>query len=260
MQTLYNTARSLVENVAPSSPTLYEPTYNSYQYGYAQDDQGAIGLVRLPGYTVPGGTLNVGWTDAGKRIYVGGFPFVGSVTLPTGATRYLSVTDCSGFAAYLVQNAGPEAYDQLVRAVPRMHAAAEELRQLDAKHDQPWPSAADYAFAGSFPELLPGWSVVASQDSPAAFPNAQPGDVLAWSAPLAARDSGHVMIVASAPAEVREGTWQLQVFESTAGGSQSGQVQVSFYQGAWYVGFDDFGPGGGFPADRVSVLRVVSAD
>ncbi len=105
-------------------------------------------------------------------------------------------TDCSGFVSFLLEGIAPEHYG----AIPR-------------QTDHAYPRAFEFFdyFASRAADATRAWRRI-----PRLFDAAE-GDLVAWRAPhlRADQDSGHVFVVAEAPALVTAGVWAVRVYDSS---------------------------------------------
>lgn len=275
MARIHNVAAALVSNVAFNSPTLVSVggvPYNWYWYGRVVPGAGQFEVVdpkrpmQSPAnpYVPPRGAPSIGWLVAAGE----GVAFVGTVA---GGAQSLSVTDCSGFVSWVINAVSPRAFADYVDYARALAAALPDtLGKLDELHGQPWPSAADFAFAGSVdrPPLPPAWTLVATEKTIGGSPEiVQPGDILAYGLE-GGTDTGHVMIVDRLIASP-EGfaAWAFRVFDASdiahlndsregKTGTGAGTVALRNAGGEWQftLNFRHW-----FPVDHVAVLRLASS-
>ncbi|HEX6161099.1 MAG TPA: hypothetical protein VF111_13085 [Thermoanaerobaculia bacterium] len=268
MSTLHDAAQQFVAKVAFDSPTLYKDDdqrpYNWYWYGQAQKvgPQNEWSLEPVPNQEnpltpfQPPAIALIGFPDNPEQPA----PFCGSIVLK----QFLSVTDCSGFVAYIVDQVHSTAFRSYERYALTMRQQLPALQQLDQKHGQHWPSAADWAFAGQIGGLPGEWMLVGNSSSGLEMANVQPGDILAWAA-TDSQDTGHVVIVDSVM-PLTATSWMVNVLDASSvehandsrqnrGGTGTGGIQVSYDEG-WQILFNT----GDNPhtVDPIAVLRLTS--
>jgi hypothetical protein len=257
--------------VALANPaTRYQ---NLYSYDFASGSGGSAvmhgqsGGEELLDLPAP---VAVGWSRNGTNYsFDGGYPVVGSVGSPT---RDISETDCSGFVAWALQQVNPDAYDGYCATSARLRDENPTLKSLDEKHTQPWPSAADFAWASLAQSLPAPLIVVANQDTLAAPvlepASVLPGDILAWDAPAdsSGRDTGHVMVLQSSFV-VQDGVYALQVCDSSImqhindpnrpknGGVSVGTIAAKNTSTRFQFSFDGMSY---FQPQHISVLRLLT--
>lgn len=105
--------------------------------------------------------------------------------------------DCSGFVDYLLKRVAPRQFAELPiepgHARPR---AAVYFQFLNRLLEQP----------------LPGWKAIRQ------LSQAQRGDIMAWELQASTKapgDTGHVVIVAATPIQVTQGTFRVEVYDSS---------------------------------------------
>jgi hypothetical protein len=246
---------------------------NEYSYAYGKDnlEGGITGILGTSSYTLDlPEPVELGFTQD----RMAGFPLVGKV----GSQADVFVqTDCSGFIAYALQQVSPATYAQLCVLTKDLKTQHSELQVLDRKHNQPWPSAADFTYTqyaqnGQLPAQL---AVVATQQTlvdvltgglaPAV------GDILAWDNPAGAEasiaDTGHVMILQSGFAKAdAEGAYQIQVCDCsgphmhdtrTRAGAGNGTIGAEYRTDGWYFNFTDE-PSNAFQPMHFTILRLAA--
>lgn len=275
MATLATIARTFVDRVAFGSETLYQPPglapFNWYWYGQATREDGVFHVPPTrqrenppDPFVPPEGAFSIGWRG-GRG---GPFPFCGSVA---GDTQFLGVTDCSGFIAYTVDATSTAAYEDFVAYARALRASIHALQQLDLRHTQEWPSAADWAFAGYTPGPVPlpaSWMLVGNAATLLQqIGNVAPGDLLAWAVDHGpSPDTGHVLIIESVTPG-NDGTWRLSVLDASSiehandsrrqrGGIGSGDIFLRYADG-WQYQFDT--NDSWHRADILAVLRLLSS-
>lgn len=196
---------------------------------------------------------SIGWS--------GGFALVGRDV----NQQPLAYTDCTGFAAWLIaQTSFPDFAAFL--------AWDHENRGNFATHDQPWPSAAAYAYAGYASLDVGNWSVVVNgTQSPREWMElVQPGDLLAWDIQEVAgkvNDTGHILVLTSPIRPVNATQFNVSVIDCSlflhgddsrppgTTGVGRGVIVLQYTDGAWQYNF-------GAPQDNshgaphISVLRL----
>jgi hypothetical protein len=221
---------------------------NCYWYGYAVVADGGSASVHPP-QNNPAGCpppqlqppYSVGWIDPD------GSPLVG-----TTAGNTIAFTDCSGFMAYLLRGENESGY----RAIGRQLADITDpvlrnyLAVINKQHGQPWPSAADYAVlgmhdAGATPPFL-----ALGGNAGLDLTSLQPGDILAWALAPELHDTGHVVLVNQAPVQNADGTWSVNVIDSSLFAHQNdlrpgrtgvGSGTIAMQRapdGGWNINFD----------------------
>ena len=105
--------------------------------------------------------------------------------------------DCVGFVSYALKQAAPRARE----------SAFETLKVTPGHIPTPAKYAAFFASLAEKPQ--PGWQAVAKAS------DLRPGDVVAWEHQTATA-SGHAVVIAGVPVAGPEGTWLVEVFDSTA--------------------------------------------
>ena len=115
------------------------------------------------------------------------------VDTKAGSHRY----DCVGFVSYALKQAAPQARESAFKA-------------LDIKPGRiPTPAMYVAFFASLAAKPQPGWTAVSKASE------LRPGDVVAWEQ-ITAKANGHAVVIASVPVEGPEGTWAVEVYDSTA--------------------------------------------
>lgn len=111
----------------------------------------------------------------------------------TGSHRY----DCVGFVSYALKQAAPQARESAFKA-------------LGIKPGRiPSPGLYATLFASLAEKPQPGWEAVAKAS------DLRPGDVVAWER-ITATSNGHAVVIASVPAAGPDGTWVVEVYDSTS--------------------------------------------
>lgn len=105
--------------------------------------------------------------------------------------------DCVGFVSYALKTATPRAWASVVRAA--------EL----PPHRIPSPPRYRTFFAGLIAHPEPGWEAVTNAV------RLCPGDVIAWEHKTATA-VGHAVIIGSIPKQMADGSWQVEVYDSTS--------------------------------------------
>ena len=105
--------------------------------------------------------------------------------------------DCVGFVSHALKKAAPEAW-----------ASAFKTLGL-AKGRIPSPGGYRKFFAGLAEKPQPGWEPVLQVSA------LRPGDVVAWEYKTE-RSSGHAVIIGAAPVKVPDGSWTVEVYDSTS--------------------------------------------
>jgi hypothetical protein len=107
------------------------------------------------------------------------------------------LTDCSGFVSYVLEGVAPEHYGAIPRSVAHPYPRAFEFF--------------DYFVSRAVDASL-GWQRIDR------FCEAREGDVVAWRKERIEpnEDSGHVFVVAEAPALVTAGVWAIRAYDSSA--------------------------------------------
>lgn len=115
------------------------------------------------------------------------------VDLITGCYRY----DCVGFVSHALKQAAPQARDSCFKACGIAKGRI--------------PSPPKYrAFLASLAEKpQPGWVAVTKAS------DLRPGDVVAWEKKTET-SSGHAVVIGSLPVSGPQGTWLVEVYDSTA--------------------------------------------
>lgn len=110
-----------------------------------------------------------------------------------GSYRY----DCVGFVSYALKQAAPQARESAFKA-------------LDIKPGRiPTPAMYVAFFASLTEKPQPGWQAVAKAS------DLRPGDVVAWER-ITPTSNGHAVVIATVPVAGPEGTWVVEVYDSTA--------------------------------------------
>lgn len=110
-----------------------------------------------------------------------------------GSFRY----DCVGFVSYALKEAAPQARESAFKA-------------LGIKPGRiPTPGKYASFFASLAEKPQPGWQAVARAA------DLRPGDVVAWER-VTATSNGHAVVIASVPVEGPDGTWVVEVYDSTS--------------------------------------------
>jgi len=110
-----------------------------------------------------------------------------------GSYRY----DCVGFVSYALKRATPQAWAAAVKATGI------------AKGRIPSPPRYRSFFAGLAQHPQAGWEAVTNAGY------LHPGDVVAWEHKTAT-SSGHAVIVGTVPVRAGDGSWLVEVFDSTS--------------------------------------------
>lgn len=262
-----NAAQTMADHLGFGSATLYNDD-NHYCYSYIRDNKLVVPYwerdKKCTTFTLPQGfTPSANWRGYNYS------PIMGEV----GKGKWIGITDCSGFAADIVNRVSPAAFKEFV-------ALARQESPLK-KWYQPWPDAANYAHLG--PYLVNNkirarhWKVIATRDTLAEVlagkgDQPRPGDILSWAAPKSkdGGDSGHVMIIRTwdwVPGPGKDmskllvDVFDSSVFQHAADdtrpkgktGIGSGKVAVGLINGQWQVGIKR--PDN--PTGAVTILRVM---
>jgi hypothetical protein len=127
-----------------------------------------------------------------------GAPYIG--TIEDSGTKYIALTDCSGYIIYIVAQANEVAMNELVQGAINGRG-----------HMQPWPSAAQIAqYAGG-----QNWQQVLDSDGSVDFGLIQPGDIIAWDESGNTQDTGHVAIALSPSVQQSDGSYNVEISDST---------------------------------------------
>ena len=110
-----------------------------------------------------------------------------------GSYRY----DCVGFVSYALRQVAPQAWDSAFKATGI------------AKGRIPSPPRYRAFFASLAETPQPGWEAVIKVSE------LRPGDVVAWEQKTKTA-VGHAVVIGSAPVPGPEGTWLVEVYDSTA--------------------------------------------
>ncbi len=110
-----------------------------------------------------------------------------------GSCRY----DCVGFVSYALLQAAPQARESAFQACGI------------AKGRIPTPGKYAAFFASLAEKPQPGWQAIAKAS------DLRPGDVVAWEH-ITATSNGHAVVIASLPVAGPEGTWVVEVYDSTS--------------------------------------------
>lgn len=110
-----------------------------------------------------------------------------------GSYRY----DCVGFVSYALKRAAPQAWDSAFKATGI------------AKGRIPSPPRYRAFFASLAEAPQPGWEAVIKASE------LRPGDVVAWEQKTETA-VGHAVVIKSAPVPGLEGTWLVEVYDSTS--------------------------------------------
>lgn len=178
----------------------------------------------------------------------------------------LAYTDCTGFAATMIARTSSADFDVL-------RAWDGRNRQHFVRHDQPWPSAAAYAYAGYAADPIGGnWSVVVNAAAPPLdwTQHVQPGDLLAWDIQEVrgqVNDTGHILILSAAPQLVSGSQYKVSVIDCSrllhgddsrppgTTGVGTGFILLEYTGGTWQYSFGT--PNDNFhSAPHISVLRL----
>ena len=111
----------------------------------------------------------------------------------SGSYRY----DCVGFVSYALKQAAPQARE----------SAFKELGIKPGRIPTPGKYAAFFASLAEKPQT--GWLAVGKASE------LRPGDVVAWEK-ITATSNGHAVVVAGVPVAGPEGTWVVEVYDSTS--------------------------------------------
>jgi hypothetical protein len=254
----------LLDLASSFSNAIVTTQQNCYWYGFAQARQNNIVPVgtgnpspcNVPQPFPVEGT-NIGWSSP---------PGSGYALIGTDASQQpLAFTDCTGFVAWLIAQTSPSDFAAFVQwdIANRGHFTT---------HNQPWPSAAAYAYAGYASLDVGNWSVVvnATQTPLEWLPGVQPGDLLAWNiqeVPGQVNDTGHVAVVNSPIQSAGPTNYNVAVIDcsllshgddtrplGTTGVGQ-GVIRLQYSGNQWQYNFgvagDNF-----HPAPNISVLRL----
>lgn len=236
---------------------------NCYWYGSASAEGGTIvpqqGATNPCGCNVPpqfpAAGATIGWPSPD------GFALVGR----DGAGEPLAFTDCTGFAAWLVAQTSPSDFAAFLQW-------DHDNRSNFTPHDQPWPSAAAYAYAGYASLAVGNWSVVVNGTQPPEewITRVQPGDLLAWDIQEVSgqrNDTGHILVLTSPVLAVSGNEYTVDIIDCSllqhaddtrpphTTGVGRGRILLQYLNGAWRYNF-------GAPADNyhgaphLSVLRL----
>lgn len=105
--------------------------------------------------------------------------------------------DCVGFVSYALQQAAPRAWASVAKAT--------DLKP----HRIPTPAKYQKFLADLAARPQPGWQAVTN------VADLRPGDVISWEHKTATA-SGHAVIVASVPNREPNGSWSLEIYDSTS--------------------------------------------
>jgi hypothetical protein len=111
----------------------------------------------------------------------------------TGSYKY----DCVGFVSYALKQAAPQAWATIAKVTGL------------AKGRIPNPQRYREFFANLAEKTQPGWKAVAKAA------DLRPGDVVAWEHKTET-SSGHAVIVGSHPVAGPEGSWVVEIYDSTS--------------------------------------------
>lgn len=115
------------------------------------------------------------------------------VDAKTGDYRY----DCVGFVSHALRHAAPQAWASTTKTLGL------------AKGHIPSPGGYRRFFSGLATQPQPGWEMVAK------VADLRPGDVVAWEYKTE-RSSGHAAIIGSTPVKGSDGSWTVEVYDSTS--------------------------------------------
>lgn len=110
-----------------------------------------------------------------------------------GSYRY----DCVGFVSYALKRAAPQAWDSIFKATGIAKGPS----------PKPWRYREFFASLAKKPQR--GWVSVAKASE------LLPGDVVAWEQKTKSA-SGHAVVIGSAPVLGSDGTWLVEVYDSTS--------------------------------------------
>ena len=253
----------LLEIASSFADAIQGQPRNCYWYGSASAEGGTI-VPQQPAVNpcrcqvppqVSAAGATVGWPSPD------GFAFVGR----DGAGEPLAFTDCTGFVAWLVAQTSPGDFAALLQW-------DHDNRSHFALHDQPWPSAAAYAYAGYASFGAGNWSVVVNGTQPPEewITRVQPGDLLAWDiqeAPGKPNDTGHILVLTSQVLAVSGSEYTVDIIDCSCfqhandtrpphtTGVGRGRILLQYSDGAWQYNFGAPADGYNF-APHLSVLRL----
>ena len=130
------TAQTMADNLAFGSATLYNDD-NHYCYSYIRDKKLVVPYwerdKKCTSFALPQGfTPSANWNGWDYS------PIMGEV----GKGKWIGITDCSGFAADIINRVSPAAFKEFVSLAHQ--------ESPSKKWYQPWPDAANYAHLGPF--------------------------------------------------------------------------------------------------------------
>lgn len=197
MSTISKTTSDFLTGINNSQ---YDPDgtgFNMYSYAYLKKGTDGFSVLNdnkpavesLADFPVPA-HANITLIEASEGPYIG-----------TVGSEYFALTDCSGFVIYIIAQTDASALSILLDGVKNGES-----------HDQPWPSAAQYA---NYKGDGTTWTQVVDANGVADFANMEKGDIIAWDeVPGTSSDTGHVMIVNGKPTSVGDG-FNVEICDST---------------------------------------------
>lgn len=258
---IFKTANDFVNGITSNPYVFQDSIYNMYSYGYVVHGSDSTYLTEgkeppvlgFDQFTMPGfSSLNLAITNDTLG------PFIGTTT----DGSYFAMTDCSGFVSYIIQTTSSDALSQIMNNLP---AGAES-------HLDYCPSAAQFANFQAPNSTY--WKQILGTNGDTDFSLIQPGDIIAWDELPDSGDSdtGHVMIAATSSQMMSDGTYRVEIFDSTEDAhlhdDRSGIVHGndSTGVGAGTIGFrimnsdlqSNFYPGGSDPwvtHPHITILR-----
>ncbi len=152
-----------------------------------------VGELRGAEAPTSGGPLFHEATNEFKTMTTTLYQYQTRVDRTTGSYRY----DCVGFVSYALKQAAPHAWDSAFKATGI------------AKGRIPSPPRYRAFFASLAEKPQPGWEAVTKASA------LRPGDVVAWEQTTATA-VGHAVVIGSVPMAGPEGTWLVEVYDSTS--------------------------------------------